>query len=245
MPANAILIDNSDTAESITINAVATGSAVVSALSAETSTPLSAKDIINIVFDKVDGNIQNSTPIVAGVDLSGDLCLSGNASGDEAETSTSYIASVTFNACEVDIGTIFTGTLSINKTFSASGSGPYTNAASGNLTVTFTSNGNSVGFNGFDYAETGDTSTGAYTVSSFTYTIAPSTGGGFAVQLTDALVGTTNSSCELSAGQVLITGASGSQARGTVNTDGSVKVEYHSGDGNFIETDNSPLPCLI
>ena len=82
-------------------------------------------------------------------------------------------------------------------------------------------------------------------MTTFTYAINPSTGGGYAVQVTQALVGNTNLSCELSAGQVLVSGAAGSQARGTVNTDHSVKVEYHSGDGKFIETDNSPLPCLI
>lgn len=244
VPNNAVLIDSSATAEDTVTSAVATGIGFVSVFGVETYTPLTGKDIINLAIDNIRGNTQNLPPIVSGVDLSSEICITGTASGTESQTLTSFSATATLNACEIASGIFFSGSLTLNSTFT-DGPGPYSDTASGSLTVTFTENNTSIGFNGFNYAESGDTSTGAYTVTTFTYAINPSTGGGFAVQVTQALVGNTNLSCELSAGQVLVSGASGSQARGTVNNDGSVKVEYHSGDGNFIETDNSPLPCLI
>jgi hypothetical protein len=243
VPANAVLIDNSATAESTMVYAVATGTTIVSAFGVETSTPLTARDIINLVFDKVQSNKNNSPAIASGVDLSSQLCITGTASGDETETDTSYSASATFSSCEIATGLFFTGSITVNSTFSESGT--YSDTASGNLTVVFSNGGSSttIGFNGFNYAENGNESTGDYTITTFTYAIDPSTGGGFAVQLTQPLVGNNWQPCDPTSGQVLVTGAAGSQARGTFNSDGSVKVEYHSGDGNFVETDNSPLAC--
>jgi len=244
VPANAILIDNSATAESTTVSAVATGHGFVGAFGIQTSAAHTAKDIIDIIFDKIPGNFQNTQAIVSGVDLSSELCLTGTASGDATETSSSFSASATLNACEVAPGLFFTGSMVINSTFSTT-TGAYSDTASGNLSVYDSGSGISIGFNGFNYAETGNENSGDYTVSTFTYAIDPSTGGGYAVQVTQPLVGNFFEVCELTSGQVLISGASGSQARGTVNPDRSVTVEYHSGDGNFIPTDNSPLPCLI
>jgi len=243
VPANAVLIDDSATAESTMVYAVGTGITIVSAFGVETSTPLTARDIINLVFDKVQSNKNNAPAIASGVDLSGQLCITGTASGDETETNTSYSASATFSSCEIAPGLFFTGAITVNSTFSESGT--YSDTASGNLTVLFTNGSNSttLGFNGFNYAENGDNSTGGFTITTFTYAIDPSTGGGFTVQLAQPLVGNNQLPCELTSGQVLVTGAAGSQARGTFNSDGSVKVEYHSGDGNFVETDNSPLAC--
>jgi hypothetical protein len=242
VPANAILINDSATAEATLISAVSTGNSIVSAFGVETSNPLTARDVINVVLDKFKSGGQNSSSIATGVDLSDQICISGTASGDETETDTSYNASITFNECDIGSGLIFTGSLSISSTWTASGT--YSDNASGNLTVTFTADNSSVGFNGLSYAENGNESTGDYTITKFTYVIDPSAGGGFLTQLTQPLVGNTYVSCELSSGQVLVTGAAGSQARATVNSDGSAKMEYHSGDGNFIETDNSPLACL-
>lgn len=244
VPNSAILIDNSNTAEATVTSAVATGIGFVSAFGVETSTPLTGKDIINLAINNIRNNTQNLPPIVSGVDLSSEICITGSASGTHSETLTSFSATATLNACEIASGIFFTGSLTLNSTFTEE-PGPYSDSASGSLTVTFTGDSTSIGFNGFNYVESGDTSTGAYTVTTFTYAINPSTGGGFAVQVTQALIGNTNLSCELSQGQVLVSGASGSQARGTVNTDGTVTVEYHSGSGTFVETDNSPLPCLI
>ena len=243
VPANAILIDSSAKAESTAVSAVVTGVAIVSVFAVETSTTLTGTDILNIAIDKVLNNRQGSSSIATGVDLSGDFCPSGgSASGDEAETSTTYIATVNFNACS-DGSTTLTGTFSINATFTVNEDGPYTVNASGDLTATFGSD--SLGFNGFSFIQSGDDGTGAFTTTTFTYAINPSAGGGFAVQLTQSLVGNEFVSCQLTSGQVLVTGAAGSQARATVNSDGSVKIEYHSGDGNFVETDNSPLLCLF
>jgi len=241
VPANAILIDSSDKAETTTLFAVGTGTAIVSVFGVETSSAPTAKDILNIVFDKVHDNSQTSVAFVNGVAFNEPCDVSGSISGDETETATSYNATANFNACN-DGSITLAGKVSINTTFSAT-TGPYTAKASGNLTATFSSG--SLGFNGFNFAESGDDSTGAYTTTVFTFAINPSAGGGYAAKLTQPLVGNEFVSCELTSGQVLITGAQGSQARATVNPDGSVKIEYHSGDGNFVETDNSPLVCLV
>ena len=242
VPANAILIDTSLKAETTVTSAVATGETIISAFGVETSTPLTGKDILNIAIDKVRSNNLGSSSLATGVAFSENCAVSGTISGDLTETATSLSATITFNACNDGFITL-TGTIILNATFTANLDGPYTVNASGNLTATFSSG--SLGFNGFSFAESGNDATGAFTTTTFTYTIDPSTGGGYAVQLTQPLVGNEFVSCQLTSGQILITGASGSQARATINPDGSAKIEFHSGDGNFIETDNSPLACLI
>ena len=242
VPANAILIDSSAVAEATTVSAVATGEAIISAFGVVTSTNLTGKDILNIAIDKVRNNNLGSSSLATGVVFSENCAVSGTISGDSTETATSLSATVTFNACNDGFITL-TGTIILSATFTAALDGPYTVNASGNLTAITSSF--SVGFNGFSFAETGNDGTGDFTTTTFTYTIDPSTGGGYNVQLTQPLVGNEFVSCKLTSGQILVTGAAGSQARGTVNPDGSVKIEYHNGDGNFIETDNSPLACLI
>lgn len=241
VPSNAVLIDDSATAEGTLRTAIGTGDMITSAFGVEASTPLTAKDILDIVLDKAKSSDQNLPDVAIGADLSS-ICITGTASGDETETDTSYSASMTFNACEVEYDLFFTGSLTISSTWSNETSN-YTDTASGNLTVTYSTE--SIGFNGFNFTENGNELSGDYTVTTFTYTINPSTGGGFAAQLTQPIVGNNYVSCGVSSGQVLVTGAESSQARATFNTDGSAKSEYHGGDGNFIETDNSPLPCLI
>ena len=243
VPANAILIDNSATAESTTITAVGTGDAIISAFGVEVTTTLTGKDIINVVLEKAHNRNLISAAVVNGVAFNEPCLVSGSISGDETGSSTSYNATATFNACDDGDGFVFNGNITISETFSSNLTGPYTEQASGNLNVTFS--GGSLGFNGFNYAANGDDSTGNYTVTIFTFAINPSTGGGYAVQLTQSLVGNEFRVCELSSGQILITGASGSQARATINPNDTTKVEYHSGDGNFVETDNSPLGCLV
>ena len=240
VPADAILIDNSLTAETTTSDAISKGELVVSVFTGvEASTTLTGKDILNIAIDQVRNDSRDSTSFVTGVTIDEDCPGGGTISGDETMTATTYDATATFTDCVVDSVTL-TGTISISRTFSVS-PGPYTDNFSGDLTVTVYSD--TIGFNRFSFAENGDTSTGNYTVTTFTYTIDPSTGDGYLVQLTQSLVGNEWVSCELESGQILITGAAGSQARGTINPDRTLKVEYHSGDGNFVETDNSPLQC--
>jgi len=242
VPANAVLIDNSTTAEVTMTSAVNTGILISSAFAVETTPAITAKDIINNLLERANINGQNSASIVNGADLTSDYCPSGGtASGDEALTATSYVASITFLNCTD--GTIsLTGSFSINATFTASDDGPYTANLSGDLTITFS--GETIGFNGFNYVESGNDATGDYTITSFTYAINPTAGGGFAVELAQALVGNSNLACQLSSGIILVNGAADSQARATINSDGSATIEYHSGDGNFVETDKSPFSCL-
>jgi len=242
IPADALLIDSSNKAEASLLTAAFTGVAVSSAFGVETATIATAQDLINTLQDRIQRRLGSSPAIVAGVDLSSEFCPDGgSANGDEVETSTSYIANLTLNGC-VDGATTLTGNFSANNTFSAS-TGPYTSNLSGDLTIVDSSG--TIGFNGFSFIVSGDDSTGAYTATAFTFSYSPAGGGGFLTQLTQSLIGNEFVSCELNSGQVLISGASGSQARATINPDGSAILEYHAGDGNFIPTDNSPWPCLI
>ena len=243
VPANAITIADSITAETTTSTAVATGTIFISAIGIETSTTVTGRDILNIVLDKMNNN-KNSTDLATGA-IFNESCLAGSISVDETGTDQASSATIIFNACNVGGGIIFNGSISGSQT-STLPSGPYTINIAGNLTITFDGSNESVGFNGFTYVANGNDSTGAYTVTTFTYAIAPSSGGGFAVELSQPFVGNDFfSTCQLSSGQVLVTGAAGSQARGTVNANGTVKVEYHAGNGNFVESDNSPVGCLL
>ena len=210
VPANAILIDNSATAETTMSSALGTGILIASAFAVETAPAITAKDIINNVIERANINGHSSASIVTGVDLTSDFCPSGGtASGDETETATSYTANVTFSNC-TDGSISLTGSLAINATFTANEDGPYTHNITGDLTISFS--GETTGFNGFNYADNGNDGTGAYTITSFTYAINPSAGGGFAVELSQSLVGNENISCELSSGIILVNGAAGSQA---------------------------------
>lgn len=204
----------------------------------------------------MDMNNTTTTDIATGVAFNDPCISSGSVSGDQTITPTSFSGTANFNACNDGNGLTINGSISGNGT-STDPTGPYTLNLSGNLTLTFDANSNasfggfnngSLGFNGFSYAASGDDSlgNGDYTITTFTYAIDPSNGGGFAVQLTQPLVGNESSSpCQLTSGQVLVSGAGGSQARGTVNPDGRVTVEYHNGDGVFVESANSPLPCML
>lgn len=244
VPANAITIADSITAETTISTAVASGTVFISAIGIETSTTVTGRDILNIVLEKMNNN-KNTTHLATGT-VFNDSCLAGSISVNETGTEEASSVTINFNACNVGGGLIFNGGISGSQT-STLPSGPYTINITGNLTITFDGSNESVGFNGFTYVASGNDSTGDYTVTTFTYAIAPSSGGGFAVELSRAFVGNDSlpTSCQLSSGQVLVTGAAGSQARGTVNANGTVKVEYHSGDGNFVESDNSPVGCLL
>lgn len=253
VPANAVTIADSTTAETTTAAAIGSGVTFVGAFGIEASTTVTGRDILNIALDKMDRDTSTTTNVVAGVAFNDPCLSSGSVSGDQTETPTSFSGTANFNACNDGDGLTIKGSISGNGT-STDPSGPYNINLSGNLTLTFDANSNasfggysggSIGFNGFNYAASGDDSNGSYTVTTFTYALAPSNGGGFAVQLSQPLVGNELESCELTSGQVLVSGAGGSQARGTVNPNGTVTVEYHNGDGNFVESANSPLPCLL
>lgn len=241
VPANAVLIDSSTVAESTTSSAVAVGVAVTSVFGVETATPITAQDIINTILDRVNDKTRNSAAIVNGVAINEQCDIGGTITGDETETSSTYNATINYNECNDGVFTL-TGTATINATFTDP-AGPY--SASITATLTAVTSTMSFGFNGLNFAQNGNDDTGAYTTTMFTFAVNPSTGGGYAVQLTQSLIGNEFVSCELTSGQVLVTGANDSQARATVNPNGSAKIEYHSGDGIFIETDNSPVFCLI
>lgn len=242
VPANATLINTSSAAESSLATAALAGLSVSTIFAVETTPITTPRDIIDSLLDRINSRIEGKVNIVTGVDLSSEFCPDGgSAEGSETRTSTSYVASLNLNAC-VDGALTFTGNFSANNTFSIS-PGPYTTNLSGNLTI-IDSSGTSA-FNGFSFVSNGDESSGAYTISTFTFSLSLSTGGGFLAQLTQPLVGNEFSPCELTSGQLLLTGASGSQARATINPDGSAVMEFHPGNGNFTPTDNSPLMCLI
>lgn len=61
-----------------------------------------------------------------------------------------------------------------------------------------------------------------------------SAGDGFAAQSTIALTGPTGFNDCPTGGVLLVTGAAGTQARGTFANDGNVLIEYHTGDGVWL-----------
>jgi len=248
VPENAVLIDSSPVAEATATSAIATGLTVTLFTGIEATPPLTARDIINTILDTIRNNRQSSISIVTGVDLSSDFCLEGgSASGEESETATTYLLDIDFVACQTGSFTL-DGDLLVNETFAAD-VGPYTENISGNLTITgfpVVPGISSFTMSNFDIRTNGDDSTGEFTVTSFNFTFDTDAGGGYLAELTQNLAGTEgNPTCEVTGGQILITGAAGSQARVTINSDGAMTIDYHNGDGNFAETDNSPVPCLI
>jgi hypothetical protein len=97
--------------------------------------------------------------------------------------------------------------------------------------------------------ETGNDLTGEFSLNTYTFALDYSTGGGFLAQLLAPIVGNELQVCPVSprSGIVLVTGADNTQGKGTINSDGTVTVEYNSGSGAFVEVTDpppgSPYPC--
>ncbi len=211
----------------------------------------SPRDITNLAIDKAM-SMQDSglAGLPTGVVIEPIPCTGGGTiTGDVTDTSAGPVLSVTgtatFNQC-TEAGITLNGTVTFSQSIDSSDS-TYAITMAGNLSG---SDGvDSVTLNNLSFDQTGDLDTGASTINTFTFSVDFSDGGGFSAELLAAIVSNEGLSCPVSpsSGVVLVTGASNTQAKGTVNGDGTVTVEFNPGSGTFIPVttpgDGSPYPC--
>ncbi|MGB5275766.1 MAG: hypothetical protein WBP02_01160 [Gammaproteobacteria bacterium] len=246
VPPNAVTITEAN-AKDVVMQATLGGSALIDfvPVAADVAQAPSANDIIVLAVDKVK-DISNVTalnlPVAEEINLPCDL---GSITGTGTETETSASGTITFNDCVIGTVTL-TGTITFNASINLT-TQDWTINMTGNLsaadsTITTT-------LSGLIINETGNDLTGEFSLNTYTFALDYSTGGGFLAQLLAPIVGNELQVCPVSprSGIVLVTGADNTQGKGTINSDGTVTVEYNSGSGAFVEVTDpppgSPYPC--
>lgn len=211
----------------------------------EVDQTLSAKDVINAAIDKVktfDGGYANRPTAVT---FSDDCTDGGTVSGDETDTITADTMGVTGTAifinCE-ESGITINGSISYSLSLTIS-TQDYTGAFSGNLSGT--DGIESASLTGMDILMSGNDSTGLYSLDPYTFTASVTGVGGFSTRLLAPIMGDENYNCPINpmSGIILVTGASNTQAKGTINSVGNVTIEFNDGTGTFTEVPGSPFPC--
>ena len=104
---------------------------------------------------------------------------------------------------------------------------------------------------GIAVALNGDGSTGEYTYTTFQFTFDPSSGGGYAFQVTTPLTGEENPATEIDlgcptspgSGILTLSGRVGAQARLTINGGGPVTLELNDGTGTWATVSGAPYAC--
>ncbi|MGB5642455.1 MAG: hypothetical protein WBO16_05110 [Gammaproteobacteria bacterium] len=246
VPPNAVTITEAN-AKDVVMQATLGGSALIDfvPVAADVAQAPSANDIIVLAVDKVK-DISNVTalnlPVAEEINLPCDL---GSITGTGTETETSASGTITFNDCVIGTVTL-TGTITFNASINLT-TQDWTINMTGNLsaadsTITTT-------LSGLIINEAGNDLTGEFSLNTYTFALDYSTGGGFLAQLLAPIVGNELQVCPVSprSGIVLVTGADNTQGKGTINSDGTVTVEYNSGSGAFVEVTDpppgSPYPC--
>jgi hypothetical protein len=246
VPPNAVTISEAN-AKDVVAQATISGSALIDLvpIGGDVAQAPSANDIIILAVDKVK-DISNVTianlPVAEEINIP---CDFGSITGTGTETETSASGTITFNECVLGSVTI-NGTITFSASINLTTEDWIINMA-GNLsgttsTVTTT-------LSGLVLNETGNDLTGEFSINTYTFALDISTGGGFLVQLLAPIVGNETQACPVSprSGVVLVTGADNTQAKGTINSDGTVKIEYNDGSGTFVEVTEpppgSPYPC--
>lgn len=246
VPANAVTIAGAN-AKDVVSQATLGGAALIDLVpvGAQVTHAPSANDIIVLAVDKVK-DISNVTklnlPVAEDIDIP---CDFGSITGTGTETETSASGTISFNECVLGDITL-TGTITFSASINLSTQDWALNM-SGNIsgatsTVTTT-------LSGLVLNETGNDLTSEFSINTYTFALEISTGGGFVAQLLAPIVGNELQTCPVSprSGIVLVTGADNTQAKGTINQDGTVKIEFNDGSGTFIEVTEpppgSPYPC--
>ena len=246
VPAGATVITGTN-AKDVIQQAIAGGSTIIDALPVGVNAAgnLTAWDILDIAVDKTrnaEATSVLSTPAGVAVDIP---CTGGGSiTGDVTETETSESGTVTFNQC-IELGIEINGTITYSATLDASGN--WTLNLSGNLSgaesvvivtlsqLVFNANGND--------------NTGEVSINRYQFALENSVGGGFATMLESPILENELQSCPDSprSGVILVLGADNTRARGTINTGGTVTVEFDDGSGTFTEVTEpppgSPYPC--
>ena len=243
VPPNAVVITETnarDIVQAATVGGAAIIDLIPVAASAEQAP--SASEIIDLVVDKVK-SVSNLPDLNIPVGEIFEIpCDSGNITVNATETATSASGTMTFNDCILS-GFTLTGTISFSVSFNET-TGDWTVAISGNIsgsdsTITTT-------LSGLVLNQTGNDNTQEYSINTYTFALDYTGGGGFLVQLLAAIVGNEAVTCPRS-GVILVTGADNTKAKGTINGDGTVTIEYDDGSGTFVEVTEpvpgSPYPC--
>jgi len=240
--------DNSALMTITSTNATDTiASAVASTNQALTDVPVAAEaahgpsvlDILKLsdnLAEKDTGVSLVSTP--TGIRMN-DSCNNGNGSftNDYSSTPASKSGSISLTGCTL-FGVTLNGDLSYSLDWTDSG-GPYTYEFMGNLTSQW--NNITTTIRNLDYSVTGDNMTGDYSVNKFDHSVSFANGRGYTVTLLTPITGneSNNPACP-TAGAVLVTGAIGTQARGTIDYP-NVNIDYDDGSGTFTPVET--VPC--
>lgn len=221
LPANAVVIDNTNAEQTIKAAAAST-STLGSALSVQATQVMSLRSVLEII--KPILNNTSTTNVATGVTFSEPCADGGSVSGSETITDdgTTYSESgaVTFINCAeggITINGTSTYSNSVNDT-----TGAYTDNASGSITITFTGGTDTFSFSGFVFSDTGNNLQNTYTIDQLTYaidfTLNGIQGGGFLVSLLQPIVESDGSGCPES-GHLLVNGGNGTSAEGIFNGD--------------------------
>lgn len=244
VPAGAVVITEAN-AKQVIADAIMGGSGIIDVIpvAAVVDQAPSARDIIDLVIDKtktMQGTSVLSTPTGLEID---ETCSSGfgTITGNVTETETSVSGTVTFTDC-------VEGTVTLNGTitFSASvdASGNWFLDIKGNLT------GEESDFvvmlSDLHFNETGNDGTNEFSINIYQFSAAITGSGGFAAHLEAAIKGNEMETCPRS-GIIVVRGSDNTRAKGTINSNGTVKIEFDNGSGTFTEVTEpapgSPYPC--
>lgn len=221
LPANAVVIDNTNAEQTIKAAAAST-STLGSALSVQATQVMSLRSVLEII--KPILNNTSTTNVATGATFSEPCADGGSVSGSETITDdgTTYSESgtATFINCAeggITINGTSTYSNSVNDT-----TGAYTDNASGSITITFTGGTDTFSFSGFVFSDTGNNLQNTYTIDQLTYaidfTLNGIQGGGFLVSLLQPIVESDGSGCPES-GHLLVNGGNGTSAEGIFNGD--------------------------
>jgi hypothetical protein len=239
---------SSDTLTITSANATQTVASAVSSTSGvlnavpvgtEVTKAPTAIDIVKLAEDlATNSSATTSLSTPTGVEDSSP-CDGGNGSfsDNHTNTSTSRDGTITFTGC-VFANVSLTGELNYSLAWSDP-SGPYTYHFSGNVNAT--RNGIVTRIGNLDYTVAGDNSTGDYTVDPFNHSVSLTGGYGYTVSLLDPIIGNANTDAECPlTGTVLIVGARGTQAKGTI-ANHEVSIDFDDGSGTFSHVET--VPC--
>ena len=228
IPADATLIDSNN---ALTVGAAAVSSTSTdfldSATAVQTSLPPAQKTIsmVSKYIREANKTVNNT---VTAATSSFACIVSGSISITPLSNNSGAI--LAFNNCNDD------GVTSLNGSFLFSGTsnqttGSYTSSGNGSLTVS--SNAQSFTM-AFDFSETGNDSDGSFSTN-MSFSISGSSVN-FLAETSSNLTGIYNNFTGITTfdgGQLLVSGAQGTQLQITINVDGSADVELNTGNGIF------------
>lgn len=231
VPSNAVTITSSNAKSTVSL-AITTSDTLLSAVGAEAAQAPTAMDIVNLVKD-IAKNSQTSTTLNTPTGITeSDFCPGGGTFTDTYTfTDTSESGTVSFTDCDL-FGIILDGSVSYSSTWTLP-SGPYTDNISSSL-ISANVSGFVATFTGMQINESGNDSTGDYSLNPFSYTLDFTGGGGFSVSLLAAITGNDfdDPICPMT-GSILVTGASSTRAKATMDYP-FVDIEHDDGSGTFV-----------